>query len=54
MECKGAFLYNFVLFCENKSIVSTLEGHGIQEFSGLIPRIPLGLITLRFLYSHKY
>lgn len=37
MECKGAFLCNFVLFCANKSIVSVPEGHGIQEVSGVIP-----------------
>lgn len=27
MECKGVVLCNFVLFCENKSIVSVPEGH---------------------------
>jgi hypothetical protein len=39
MECKGTFLCNFVLFCANKSILSTPEGHGIQEVSGSIPLI---------------
>ena len=29
------FLCIFVPFCANKSIVSAIEGHGIQEVSGL-------------------
>ena len=33
------FLCIFVLFCANKSILSTPEGHGIQEVSGLILHI---------------
>ena len=33
------FLYIFVLFCANKSILSASEGHGIQEVSGSIPLI---------------
>jgi hypothetical protein len=36
MECKDAFLCYFVLFFENKSIVSAPEGHGIQEIGGLV------------------
>jgi hypothetical protein len=39
MECESAILFNFVRFCANKSIVSTPEGHGIQEVSGSIPLI---------------
>ena len=39
MECESAILFNFVRFCVNKSILSTPEGHGIQEVSGSIPLI---------------
>ena len=35
------FLCIFVLFCANKSILSTPEGHGIQEVSGLFLLIPV-------------
>jgi hypothetical protein len=40
MECESAILFNLVRFCANKSILSTPEGHGIQEVSGSIPLVP--------------
>ena len=45
------FLCDFVLFCANKSILSTPEGHGIQEVSG---SIPLGVTKQVWCYFRSF